>query len=336
MVNKTDSQATAAPTGPTDGTDPIEAEMLASARALDEQTEPEPGEEPEASGNEPAGDPAPGDGDPDGGNETTPGDDDPARQQAAETDGPEGKKNEEPEPGTKPEDDPEPKAKTDRKAREAARREKTWLELEKEKEQVRSLERTLKEKEEELARREKRLAEPRFDAADYEAAAERFERQGKDDLAAEARARAGELRGKRLPTLEERLKSETESRKEFITSWNRTLEALQKDHPELGDEKSPLYKEVQKLLAENPELTHTPLGLAKALDYVETKREAARAADLESELADARKEIERLNRALGIGPGEAPRRPREKSFTEMTDAERERHLMALSESADRG
>ena len=166
-------------------------------------------------------------------------------------------------------------------------------------------------------------------AKDYDDAAEDFIGQGESDLAKASRKRAEEMRAKESDAVQnvQRNKNE-EIRQEQI-------EKLQKEHPELSDSNSQLFKEVAGLMASYPILQYDPYGVKTAVDVAFLRQKANRSEELEArvnELESAKSKLEKKTSVVGGFTSE--RVGGEKGFDDMSDNEQKAFLMRAAVEHD--
>jgi hypothetical protein len=207
---------------------------------------------------------------------------------------------------SKPETPPESK-----ETKEQARKDKTWREINEEKERLRA------EREEIERLRGETAVDPKAtkEAEQYEEIARQFDEEGNEAMAKAAREKAREAMSR------SQAKSEESRRQEFVRKWNATYADQCDKNPELSDANSPLYKGVAALLQKETILTHIPDGIAKAVEIVGNQIQAGRVSGLQAELDAAKAEIAELNKKLAIGGSDPAVQKGDKTFEDMTDAE---------------
>ena len=166
-------------------------------------------------------------------------------------------------------------------------------------------------------------------AKDYDDAAEGFIEEGEDKLAKASRKKAEEMRSKESDAVQnvQRNKNE-EIRQEQI-------EKLQKEHPELSDSNSQLFKEVAGLMASYPILQYDPYGVKTAVDVAFLRQKANRSEELEArvnELESAKSKLEKKTSVVGGFTSE--RVGGEKGFDDMSDNEQKAFLMRAAVEHD--
>jgi hypothetical protein len=212
-------------------------------------------------------------------------------------------------------------------AKELERRDKSWKALNAEKEQLAKERAEWKAQQDEAARIAQERATqspPEFTPEDYEAQAEKWEADGKLDLAEEARKEAKRLRSAPpKPNVDQQAKLQVAHRQ----AWAE----VQKAHPEIADPASPLRKGVVEFLANNPELNQFPNAPKAAAEFVAAKLAAAGVPALQAEkvtlqnrITELEQQLKQLETRTSIAGGSAPTVPGgPRSWEQLTDAERE-------------
>ena len=238
--------------------------------------------------------------------------------------------------------------------KEKARREKTWAEINAEKEQLAAERKALEEERKRLAEEQHRQpAKPetpqsKYSAEDYDAAAKHFEAKGDYELAEQAKAKAAELRAAQQPRPEQGSAAAAPQnqvstpfgampREQFMTTWQGTLERLMKAEPDLANKDSELGKTTAEMLRTYPLLSTYPTGIRDAVGAAKLTIQARRVPVLEKELAATKAELERLNKTnslRGGPPGMPPAGP--KSIEDMSLDEAEAAARAAALAADQG
>ncbi len=217
--------------------------------------------------------------------------------------------------------------------KESERRDRSWKKLQEEKAALDAERSALEKLRAEAAKPEPPKAAAAKDAtgftsAEYDAAAEDFEREGDLDLARAARAKAQAVRA------EEWRRNSEQAHHEFSQSWEETCDALCKQKPELLDFQSPLSKTVTHLLGNEPLLSRIPDGFAKAVDIATLRLEADSVPGLKSQIETLGKQLEAANARLSIGGGNPAKPPAERSFRQLGSEEQERELRRMANEYD--
>jgi len=228
-------------------------------------------------------------------------------------------------------------------AKERARLDRTWKEIQAEKD-------ALKKEKEELAaerqrtatasqqRTQQQAAEPPKikggTRADWEAVAADFKAQGNltayekakanaDQLAEQEKAQAAQQPAK-VGTPAERF-TEAE-RAEMLTKWNAHAERLAAENPDLKVETSPLRTRTAALLQEQPALHLSGDGIAIAVRLAKAEMAAEQGTALNARIAELEKENERLTGLTSLDSGGAAARTTAKKFDELSLADQEAEL----------
>lgn len=243
--------------------------------------------------------------------------------------------------GLKAEQEQEPKSDDDKEksrwARNRERKERTWEEINAEKEALRR-EKEAIQREKESVQKAKLGNEPLKDehgatATEYRKAAEWL--RGKGDEQSKAQADAAEKLARRLDEKEQQLKQQRYV-EELQTSWKRNYDDLADKHPALKDQNSELYKAAVAVINEFPLLAQNPDGLKYAVRAAEINLQAQEFEGTKTEYAKLKAEYEKLQKKMSIEPGQPTTAPEaKKSFGEMSIKEQERALEQAAREADR-
>jgi hypothetical protein len=218
------------------------------------------------------------------------------------------------------------------------RQQNTWQELNAQKEAFKTEQAALKqqreafEQERQQYQSEREKAEQQFTPEQYDKAAEKFEAEGKVDLADLARAKADELRKNPPAQRQQKAAQASEAQRR---EW--TLKTGV-DFPEIAKQNSPLQVRVAQLFKEEPDLKAHPKGIYLAARIASLETEAASVSNLRAEKAAQEKELGQLRakvkeyEALTApgGPGSASQLPGEKTFEQMSESEQ---FQALAQQA---
>jgi len=126
---------------------------------------------------------------------------------------------------------------------------------------------------------------------------------------------------------------------EFLTHWNKDLASLHKEHPELLDKKSALYKTVESyLLNEDLEVRRifhsSTKGARYALQLAQVKLEADKSSGLLKENAALKARIKEQDRKLAPSAGIPAAGPRGKNFDQLNFEEQGAFLRRLALEED--
>tara|TARA_R100001082_G_scaffold96436_1_gene63981 strand:+ start:171 stop:1142 length:972 start_codon:yes stop_codon:yes gene_type:complete len=185
---------------------------------------------------------------------------------------------------------------------------KTWREvnaekaaLKKEREQLAAEQKAFKEQQSEsLAEIEQRSAQSRYSPDEYEAIAKEFEDEG-DHSNAEAARKAAEQARKAVAEQDAKAQQA-----KFVSQWDTNWKAAAKEHKDLNDQNSELFKMVGQLLERKPVLTQYPEGITDAVEGATMYLQANRAESLEKQVSELQKKVaeyEEKTQLNGSQPG---------------------------------
>lgn len=220
-------------------------------------------------------------------------------------------------PGTqdaaKPEDkkpETEPQPPKSRFQKEQDRQAKTWQKINEEKE---TLKKEREQIEAEKARwqaeqaEQKRQQQPTFTAEDYEKAAERWESEGKYDLAEQARAAAEEM--KKQPSAEAQAR-QRQAHDAFLRAQGAAWAKAKAEVPEIMDKSSPANAKLVEFLNQHPQVMRDTEGPYLATLFVRDSIAASRVPELLKQVEQLQgkvKELEALTSFPGGGVAQTPR-----------------------------
>ena len=219
----------------------------------------------------------------------------------------------------------------DKSDKDLTRANKAWRKINSEKEAMRAereeLE-SMRKKLNQASPQEKFLDERGMSAKDYEDAAESFTQDGDLEMAKEAEKKAAEVRSQ----AEREFSDDVDE--SFKAAWSDNFNAAAKAHPELEDQNSELYQQVQRLIIEKPVLATYSRGISDAVDIVSMQGKARESSSLQERIAELESENGNLKSKLSIG-GSAPTDwpSGDKSFSELSDSEQFQRLQAMAAAA---
>jgi len=239
------------------------------------------------------------------------------------------------EPEAKEGDKPKDKSKF---AKEMERREKTWREINAEKERLKAEKEAIQREREEWSKQREATSPSSEDdfrdsrghtAKEYDQAAEEYEKAGEDAHAKVARRMAEEARG-----LARKAKADGE-RAKFEKAWSDNFHKLTEKHDWLKDAKSEKYNRAVDLLNRYKVLQQTPDGINHAVELVELQDRAASSDKLSAEIKSLKSELETLRKKTSIGGGKptAQKGP-ETPFEKLSLKEQEAQLKKLAHEFD--
>lgn len=215
--------------------------------------------------------------------------------------------------------------KTDRSEKDEARRGKTWDEINREKEALAQERQRLQSERDQVERQaaavEDGAKKALSSAEDYERFAQDWNNEGREDLAKQAMAKAGELR-----------------KQAFEIQRNHELKKLVTENPDLRNPESDLTKGVDALLKSRPHLVNHVTGIRDAVEFVKAQGAQKRLAEVEKELAETKQRLADREKLLQPATGGRPgRQLSSREFSKLPSADRETQLRrALREAEQAG
>lgn len=216
-----------------------------------------------------------------------------------------------------PKDDKQPS----RFEKAKARKDDSWEALNKQKDEHKA-ERDAFQKERDTFNAEKAQwqkqrdeAQAKYKPEDYEAAAERWEAEGKYDMADAARAQAKKLRENPPQTTQQVENNHDALAKQW---WGKAMI----DFPDVAKQGSAQHEALKQFLGSEAEIAQHPKGLYYAARLISSESAAARVPVMEKELSQLRAKVKELESLTApAGDGAAARLSGERSFDQLTDAE---------------
>ena len=217
---------------------------------------------------------------------------------------------------------------------------KTWREvnaekaaLKKEREELAAQRQALTEQQDKsLAEIQQKTATSRYSPDEYEAIAKEFEDEGDHANAEAARKAADQARS---AVKEQDAKAQ---QAKFVSAWDTNWKSQAKEHKELNDQNSELFKMVGQLLERKPVLTQYPEGINDAVEGAVMYLQANRSASLEKQVSDLKKKVaeyEEKTQLNGSQPGSNILEV--ESFDKLsTDKQRAELMRAMQQSDDSG
>jgi len=212
------------------------------------------------------------------------------------------------------EDDPDASPYT-RAKKDAERLDKTWKSVNQRKAELEERERQLAEREEQIKKlqqegprqegeRDQRAPTRRSEklgSKEYLEAAKVYEAEGEYEKANAARQLADEAR-------QAEQQEDQQQQQQFQAEWDKNLQAVlaSPEYADMNDPQSPLGQNVQKVLKEEPMLRQIPDGIRKAAWVGKAFTMAERVPELEGQIAEKDKEIERLRNQLALPETPSP------------------------------
>ena len=217
---------------------------------------------------------------------------------------------------------------------------KTWREvnaekaaLKKEREELEAQRQALTEQQDKsLAEIQQKTATSRYSPDEYEAIAKEFEDEGDHSNAEAARKAADQARS---AVKEQDAKAQ---QAKFVSAWDTNWKSQAKEHKELNDQNSELFKMVGQLLERKPVLTQYPEGINDAVEGAVMYLQANRSASLEKQVSDLKKKVaeyEEKTQLNGSQPGSNILQV--ESFDKLsTDKQRAELMRAMQQADDSG
>ena len=217
---------------------------------------------------------------------------------------------------------------------------KTWREvnaekaaLKKEREELAAQRQALTEQQDKsLAEIQQKTATSRYSPEEYEAIAKEFEDEGDHSNAEAARKAADQARS---AVKEQEAKSQ---QAKFVSQWDANWKSQAKEHKDLNDQNSELFKMVGQLLERKPVLTQYPEGINDAVEGAVMYLQANRSASLEKQVSDLKKKVaeyEEKTQLNGSQPGSNILQV--ESFDKLsTDKQRAELMRAMQQADDSG
>jgi hypothetical protein len=239
----------------------------------------------------------------------------------------------EPDSSSTEEEAPEAKAEQPDKSKWANnehRKNKSWKEINSQKEELKRERDALESERSELVERQADLDDGKayrdekgFTAEDYNAAAERLESDGDTGLASDAREKAESVREDGKKT------EETRATRKAQDEWEGARQELMNDIPELKDPEAHLTKAANQILQEYPDLLYVPegKGLRQAVQTAQWKVAAEGAGKSQSEVKELTDKLNKLEKQTSVSGGYTGDKPNgEREFDDLSDKEQESYL----------
>lgn len=215
-------------------------------------------------------------------------------------------------------------------AKEAARKERTWKQINEEREKLANERAEIARLKVEAATKAAQAG--KYTPEDYLAAARRWEAEGETEYAAEARAKAQSLKAE-IAAIEENAKREA-----FKAEWQDAVRQAKEDRPELEDPNSELTKLVQEAFRNRPVFQTYPGGVADAVRFAELGLTERKVNAIQAERDKLQAKVDELEKKLQPGGATptAATNNKPKSFEDMTLAEQGEYWRKVAKAADRG
>lgn len=217
---------------------------------------------------------------------------------------------------------------------------KTWREvnaekaaLKKEREELEAQRQALTEQQDKsLAEIQQKTATSRYSPDEYEAIAKEFEDEGDHANAEAARKAADQARS---AVKEQDAKAQ---QAKFVSAWDTNWKSQAKEHKDLNDQDSELFKMVGQLLERKPVLTQYPEGINDAVEGAVMYLQANRSASLEKQVSDLKKKVAEYEEKTQLNGSQPASNILEvESFDKLsTDKQRAELMKAMQQSDDSG
>ena len=217
-----------------------------------------------------------------------------------------------------------------KEAKEAARKEKTWKQINEERERLANERAEVARLKAEAATKAAQAGQ--YTPEDYLAAAKRWEAEGETEYAQEARAKAQSLKTE-IAAIEENAKREA-----FKQEWQDAVRQAKEDKPELEDPNSDLTKLVQEAFKNRPVFQTYPGGVADAVRFAELGLTERKVNSIQAERDKLQAKVDELEKKLQPGGATptAETNNKSKSLESMTLAEQGEYWRKAAKAADRG
>lgn len=234
--------------------------------------------------------------------------------------------------GEAPKAEEQPKSKW---AKNEERKTSSWKHINAEKEEIKRQREELLKVAEELKGRQADLDDGKayrdekgFTAEDYENAAKRLKEEGDDDLASDAKERAGEVRTEANKSQQER-----EVKKQHGAFESKRQELMQK-HEDLRDVNSDLTKAANAILQQYPSMANAD-GLEHAVNIAQLQMKAAGAEKSETQVEELTNKLNKLEKKMSVSGGFTSEKvDGGRSFDDLSEKEQEAHLLKAAMNFD--
>jgi len=223
-------------------------------------------------------------------------------------------------------------------AKNESRKNKSWKEInsqkeaiKKEREELESMKGELQEKQSDMDEGKAYRDKDGFTADDYERAADRAEEDGDYSDAEAARARAKELAG-------EGKKAESDRTvKKFQDTFEKTRQELMEEIPSLKETDSELTKESNQILKDHPDLIYASegTGLRYAVKIAQWKIAASKTETSQAEVKELTEKLNKLEKKMSVGGGfTSGKLDGGKTFDDLTLEDQESYLLKAAAAHD--
>jgi len=255
---------------------------------------------------------------------------------------PEGQDVDEPESsltvGETPEEEDKSQKSESKWAKNEARKNKSWKEINSQKEELKrareeldDMKGQLQEKQTDMDDGKAYRDEKGFTAEDYESAAVRLRDEGDADLAKDAEEKAKSV-------LDEGKKADQDrSVRDANKQWELARDDLYKEMPELKDSSSELTQTANGILKEHPNLMYLPegQGLRHAVQVAQWKVAASKTDKSQAEVKELTDKLNKLEKKMSVGGGfTSGKLDGGRSFDDLSLDDQESYLMKAAAAHD--
>ena len=220
-------------------------------------------------------------------------------------------------------------------AKNEERKSKTWKEINLQKELIKREREELELEKKKIAERQSDLNEGKvyrddnnFSAADYRAAAERLELEGREDLAKDALEKAEAVAEEGRKAEEEQ--AARQAVRQHEEAFLKAKSELERDDPDLTKPETELFQKTNQFLKEYPDLVYLPegKGLRHAVQIAQWQMKAESAESSQAEVKELTEKLNKLEKKLSVNGGYTNEKVGgTRSFDELSDDEQSAALL---------
>ena len=240
--------------------------------------------------------------------------------------------------GETPEEEDKPQKSESKWAKNEARKNKSWKEINSQKEELKrareeldDMKGQLQEKQTDMDDGKAYRDEKGFTAEDYENAAVRLRDEGDADLAKDAEEKAKSV-------LDEGKKADQDrSVRDANRQWELARDDLYKEMPELKDSSSELTQTANGILKEHPNLMYLPegQGLRHAVQVAQWKVAASKTDKSQAEVKELTEKLNKLEKKMSVGGGfTSEKLDGDKTFDDLSLDDQESYLLKAAAAHD--
>ena len=221
-------------------------------------------------------------------------------------------------------------------AKNQARLNRTWADVNADKEQLKEATAQLQKQAQELDTQRQQLAaqngyrdDKGVTAEDYEDAAVRLDNEGDTGLAKDAREKAKELKTESEQAKINSFKAERDQ------AWEVKRQELMNNNPELRDNSKPITQKAMSLLQQFPSLTSGPDGLELSVQMAKLALESDNSKESAAKFDELQQKYNKLEKKTSVQGGfTAEKLDGARSFEEMDMESQEKYLIAAAMHLD--